>query len=83
VNITIQNIVKPIIMNKNEKMIFVVGDKDNIPPKDVFERICKDLDGIGDANQIVIPYPIFKVYIVPKDSEIELYRGDKLDEEKN
>jgi len=78
--INIYNIVKPIKLKKNEKLIFVVGDEDNIPPEEVFHKLSKSVDDIKNGGDIIMP-AVIKVYIVSDDCKIELYRGDKLEDD--
>jgi len=76
--VIINNIIKPIKVKKDEKIIFVVGDENEIPPEDVMKRLADDLSYVG-IREILIPAAI-KLYIVDKDTKIELYNGSRLNE---
>lgn len=80
--ITINNTIRPIKVQKDDKVIMVVGDEDEILPKGVFERLKEDFRDVMDneINEMIIP-AVIKLYVVPKECKIELYRGDKIEKE--
>lgn len=77
--IVINNIVKPIRIKDNEKIILIVGDKYDPCPDDMWKRIKEQFNNLRGYTDFVIPDAI-KLYIVPKNCKIELYKGDKIEE---
>ena len=75
--IIIYNIVKPIKLEDDEKIIMIVGDANDAPPPEVFHRLAESLKSVLDSESIIVPDAI-KLYIVSKDCDIEMYNGNKL-----
>ena len=77
--IIINNIVQPIKLKKDEKLIFVVGDEDNMPSQQELEEILHNVkDFKNSGSSMICSGTAIRPYIVLKDTQIELYLGAKL-----
>jgi len=74
--IVIDNIIKPIKVKDNERIILVAGDEHDSPSEEVFRELSKEVRKIKDGESVVIP-GVIKLYIVPRKTKIELYHGAK------